>query len=38
MIVAYVFVYEHMFFAAKNDFEKAMFLTKWFKTGPVAIR
>jgi len=38
MIVVYVSIDEHMFFAAKNDFEKAMFLMKWFKTGPVGIR
>jgi len=37
MIVAYVYVYKHLLFAAKNDFEQAMFLMKWFKTGPVDI-
>jgi len=37
MIVVYVSIDEHMFFAAKNDFEKAMFLIKWFKIVPVEI-
>jgi len=38
MIVAYVAVYDHMFFAVKNNFKKAMFLMQWFKTVPVEIQ
>jgi len=37
MIVACIFIDKHMFFVAKNDFEKASFLTLWFTSMSVKI-
>jgi len=37
MIVAYVATDDHIIFPAKNNFEKEMFLKKWFKIVPIEI-